>query len=138
MIQAQFSIPYVVTMVLMGEPTGPNWYRENMFKDPKVRKLQHKIKLEEDPVATRKIYAEHKATSTVEILTINGKKFNKHVEYPKGERENPFTQRDHIDKFKNMASWLGMQPSQIDELMEMLNNLEKVGKVSELTRLLVP
>jgi len=138
MIQAQFSIPYVVSMILLGEPTGPNWYTEEKFKNPKVRELQHKVKLEEDPVATKKIYAEHKATSTVEITMKNGKCFTKHVEYPKGEPENPFTEQDHLDKFTNMASWLGMKRSQIDELIQTLKSLEKLGTISELTRLLVP
>jgi 2-methylcitrate dehydratase PrpD len=36
MIQAQFSIPYVVAMLLMGEPTGPNWYTEKMLKNLKA------------------------------------------------------------------------------------------------------
>jgi 2-methylcitrate dehydratase PrpD len=138
MIQAQFSIPYVVTLVLMGEPTGPNWYTEKMLKNPRMREFQHKIKIEEDPVATKNIYVEHKVPSTVEITTKNAKCFSKHVEYPKGEPENPFTPQDHIDKITNMATYCGMKQSQIDELIKTLNRLEKLGNISELTRLLEP
>lgn len=138
MIQAQFSIPYVVTMVLMGEPTGPNWYTENMLKNPKVLEFQRKIKLEEDPVATKKFYTEHKVPSTVEITTKYGKRFSKHVEYPKGYPENPFTMQDHIDKLTNMASWLEMKQGQIDKLILTLNRLEELDTIVELTRLLVP
>ena len=138
MIQAQFSIPYVVTMVVMGEPTGPNWYREEMLKNPKVRQFQHRVKLEEDPVAAKKFYAEHKLISTVEITTNDGKRFSKQVEYPKGEQENPFTKQDHTNKFKNMASWLGMKQNKIDELIQTLNRLEELDTISEMTRLLVP
>jgi 2-methylcitrate dehydratase PrpD len=138
MIQAQFSIPYVVTMVLMNEPTGPNWYREDMLKNPKVRGFQHKIMLEEDPIATKNFYTNHTFSSTVEIITKDGKCFNKHVEYPKGEPENPFTEQDHIDKLTNMASWLGMNQSRIDELIHALNRLEELDTILELTPLLVP
>jgi len=138
MIQAQFSMPYIVTMVLMGEPTGPNWYTEDKLKNPKVREFQHRIKLEEDPIATKKFYADHTSPSTIEIVTKDGKRFDRYVEYPKGEPENPFTEKDHIDKFTNMASWLGMNQSRIDELIHTLNRLEELDTISELACLLVP
>lgn len=138
MIQAQFSIPYVITMVLMGEPSGPNWFTEKMLKNPKVRDFQHKIKLEEDPIATKKSYTEHKSPGTVEIITKDGKCFSKHVDTPKGDPENPFSEQDHIDKLTNMAAWLGMKQNQIDELIQTLNRLEKLVSTTELTRLLVP
>jgi 2-methylcitrate dehydratase PrpD len=138
MIQAQFSIPYVVTMILMGEPTGPNWYSGEKLKNPNVREFQHKVKLEEDPMCTKKFYAEHKSSSTVEIKTTNGRRFKKYVESPKGDPENPFTEQDHINKLTNMASWLGMRQSQIKELIQRLDRLEELGDISELTCLLVP
>jgi 2-methylcitrate dehydratase len=138
MIQAQFSIPFAVTMVLMGEPTGPNWYKEEMLKNPIIRECQHKIKLQEDPVATKKSYTEYKSPSTVEITTRDGKRFSKYVEIPKGDPQNPFTEQDHINKLINMAAWLGMEQSQIDQLIQALNGLEKLETISELTRLLAP
>jgi 2-methylcitrate dehydratase PrpD len=140
MIQAQFRVPYLVTMILMGEPTGPNWFTEDMFKNPRVRKFQHKVRLEEDPEATKVGWGPKnvKWTSTVEITTKDGRHFTKHVEYPKGEQENPFTRQDHIDKLRNMATWSGMKPSQIEKLIQTLDRLEELGSISELTRLLVP
>jgi 2-methylcitrate dehydratase PrpD len=139
MIQAQFSVPYLVTMVLMGVPTGPRWFTEEMLKNPRVREFQHKVKLEEDPEATKVGWGPMNViwNSTVDITTRDGKSFNKHVEYPKGEPENPFTRQDHVDKLTNMAAWLGMKQSQIDELIETLDRLERLDHISELTRLLV-
>ena len=138
MIQAQFSIPYAVTMILMGEPTGPNWYKEDMIKNPMIREIQHKIKLQEDPVATKKSYSEYKSPSTVEVTTKDGKRFSKYVEIPKGDPQNPFTEQDHINKLINMATCLSMEENQIDELVQALTGLEKLETISELTYLLVP
>ncbi len=143
MVQAEFSIPYTVTMVLMGEPTGPNWYTEDMLKNPRVRELQHKVKLEEDVEATKFGWEKWDKSnvnqvSTVEITANGGKRFSKRVDSPKGDPENPLTRQEHINKLTNMASWVGMKQSQIDKLIQTLDRLEKLGNISELTRLLVP
>jgi 2-methylcitrate dehydratase PrpD len=138
MIQAQFSIPYVVAMVLTGEPTGPNWYTERMLKDPMMREFQRKVKLQEDMGATKSYSKTYRTPSIVEIAMKDGKRYTKRVEYPKGDPENPFSPQDHINKLTNMASWLGMEPNQVDELIQALNRIEKLEGVSELTRLLVP
>ncbi|MCJ7595465.1 MAG: MmgE/PrpD family protein [Desulfobacterales bacterium] len=135
-IQAQFSMPYVVTMALMGEPTGPNWYREELLHDPKVLELQHRVKLEEDPLATKSFYPGYKTPSTVEIIMKDGARYSKSVKYPRGEPENPFTKQDHIDKLTNMALWVGMRQEQIDELIRTLDGLDRLENISELTRLL--
>jgi 2-methylcitrate dehydratase PrpD len=138
MIRAQFSIPYGVTMVIMGEPKGPNWYREELLFDPKVREFQHKVKLVEDPIATKQFYPDYKAPSTVQILMRNGTRYSETIEYPKGEPENPFSKQDHIDKLTTMALWIGLQQEQIGELINTIYSLEEVDHISKLTRLLVP
>lgn len=137
-IAAEFSIPHVVSMVLLREPTGPNWYTEDKLKSPKVQELRRRVKLEHDPESTRKYYVECKYDVTVDIATKDGRSFSKHAEYAKGEPENPWTGEEHIDKLRNMALWLGMKEKQIEELIKTLDRLEEVGNISELTRLLVP
>lgn len=140
MIQAQFCVPYLVTMVLMGQPTGPNWFTEDKLLNPEIRRYQHKIKVVEDPEATKVGWgpANVKWCSTVEIKTKDGRMLSQHVEYPRGEPENPFTRQDHIDKLINMASWLGMKQSRIDELIRTLDRLDELDRVSDLMRLVVP
>ena len=137
MIQAQFSIPYVVTMVLTGQPRS-SWYTKETLQNPELKAFQHKIMVEEDPIATENFYSQYTAGTTVEITLKGGKKVSKHVEYAKGEPENPFTEQDHIDKLSWMASSLGMTQSHIDRLYQTLTKLEELEDISELTNLLVP
>ena len=92
-IRAQFSIPYVVTMAVMGEPTGPNWYRDELLFDPKVRAFQHKVRLAEDRAATDNFYPGYKAPSTVEVVMKDGTSYTETVEYPKGEPRIRFRNR---------------------------------------------
>ena len=110
-------------MAAMGEPTGPNWYRRRLLFDPKVRAFQHKVRLVEDPVATKNFYPGYKAPSTVEIVMNDGARYSKTVEYPRGEPENPFTKQDHVDKLTNMALWVGLKQKQIDELIGTIDAL---------------
>jgi 2-methylcitrate dehydratase PrpD len=138
MIQAQFSIPYVVTMVVMGEPTGPNWFRGELLSKPEVKAFQHKVKVVEDPVATKKFFPGYETPSTVEMTMKDGKEYAKTVVYPKGEPQNPFSRQDHINKLTNMALWIGMQQGQIDELIKTIDSLETINSISRFTRLLVP
>ncbi|MBI5440104.1 MAG: MmgE/PrpD family protein [Deltaproteobacteria bacterium] len=138
MIQAQFSIPYVVSMILSGEPCGPSWYTEEMLKSPRLRDLQHRVTVKEDPAATKAWTAEYKLPATVELTTRDGGKFRKYVEYPKGEPENPFTEEDHYNKLKNMATCAGMKEHRIEQLNDTLNSIEMLSSISELTCLLVP
>ena len=137
-IQAQFSIPYTVTMVLMGVSPGPGWYAESMLENPEVRALQQKVKVEEDPIIMENYYRENRYSSRVEIITNDGKQFSKTIENPKGDPNNPFTEQDHIDKLTNMAVWSGLKQRQIDALNQTLANLENIDDISELTHLLVP
>jgi 2-methylcitrate dehydratase PrpD len=140
MIQAQFSLPYVVSMVLLGEPTGPNWYTEDKLKDPRARELRYKVKIVEDPAATNAGWgkAEVEPMSTVEIEMRDGRHFLEKVEHTKGEPENPFSRQDHVDKLRNMAAWAGMKTERINDLIRTLDRLEDVASISELTALLVP
>jgi len=137
MIQAEFSLPYVVAMAITGKPRTV-WYSDETMKDPRIRELQHKVTVEEDPVATEKFLTSYVACATVEMKLSDGRVFSKHVDYPKGEPEYPFTDQDHIDKFTWMASHLGMKQPQIEELLETLDAFEELEDISELTKLFVP
>ena len=137
MIQAEFSTPYVVAMALTGQPR-PEWYSEKMMKDRKIAELQHKVTIEADPAATEKFLTSYVACATVDMIMKDGRRFSKHVNYPKGEPENPFTDQDHVDKLTWMAGYLGMKQSRIDELLRTLWNLEELDDISQLTRLLAP
>lgn len=137
MIQAQFSVPYVVTMVLTGQPRT-EWYTEKTMQDPKLRELQHKVTLQADPAATQKFLTSYVASATVELIMKDGRRFSKQVDYPKGEPENPFSDQDHADKLTWMAAHIGMKQSQIDELLATLWRLEELEDITQLARLLAP
>ncbi|MBI5443551.1 MAG: MmgE/PrpD family protein, partial [Deltaproteobacteria bacterium] len=102
------------------------------------RALQRKVKLVEDAVATRKFYEEQKSTSTVEITTRRGEVFRRHVEYPKGEPENPLRPEELRGKLANMAREAGLSGAQTEQLLVRLGALERLESIRDLSPFLVP
>jgi 2-methylcitrate dehydratase PrpD len=136
-IQAQFSIPYVIAAAL-AEKRRAVWYDGQTMRDPKIRELQHKVSVEEDAEATRKFLTCYVACATVEMKMKDGRVLSRQVDYPKGEPENPFSEQDHLDKFGWMASHAGMDHAQQSELLKSLDRFEELDDVSEFMSLLVP
>jgi len=75
------------------------------------------------------------ARSEVEIRLKNGDAFTHFVEYPKGEPENPLGQEELEQKFRESAA-LSLDDEEIDKIVEMIRELEKIDEIPELTKLL--
>jgi len=50
-VDATFSIPYVVSVALTGVPPGPRWYDDRTWRDPARRRLASRVVLERDAAA---------------------------------------------------------------------------------------
>lgn len=136
-VDAQFSTQWAIAMVIMGIPPGPEWCSEERLYDPNARQLAKKVILELDPDADRAWLEEGKSLNTVEIFTKGGKKVSGFVDHPKGEQPNPFTPDEIRDTFKRLAAYV-LNPMQINKIVDMVENLEKLKNISELTALLSP
>jgi 2-methylcitrate dehydratase PrpD len=135
MVQAQFSLPCAVAMSIAGGEPGPGWYKASRFKDPDIRELAHKVKFIEDPEATELWLKYGKLVGTAEVKTRDGKIRKAHIEHPKGEPENPFTEEEFQRKFMtNAVGILGQK--QAEELKHKLLHLEEAPDVSALRHLL--
>jgi 2-methylcitrate dehydratase len=135
---AQFSLPYALAMLLLGQKPGPEWLsEENMFRNEKVKAIEKKIKIEVDPEA-EKIFAQESGEaimSTVEIKTTQGKVYTEQMKYPKGSPRNPFTPKGLTEKFKMVSSAL-FSEKRVERLLEEINRLDKVENISNLMELL--
>jgi 2-methylcitrate dehydratase PrpD len=136
-VDAQFSIPYTVSMIMLGIPTGPEWYKDELMRDQKVLNFARKVRIETDPEADR-LYHESgdgAMPSTVELTTIDDRRFNAYVPYPSGHPKNPITVSQVKNKFKNLASHV-LDDSKINEIMVAIDHLENLTDINDLTRLL--
>ena len=71
----------------------------------------------------------------VTITTTNGKTYTKRVEVPVGEPENPMTDAEIERKFTILAG-SRFSPRRIARIKAAVDGLEKLGDISELTKLL--
>jgi 2-methylcitrate dehydratase PrpD len=139
LVDAEFSIPYAVAMMILGYKPGLDWFKEETLRDPNVLSVVRKVKVESTPKADETYYESsvQMASSAVEIVLEDGRHLNRSLDTEKDNlRGSPKNPIDVIEKFKSCVLSAGMKVNQAEELMDIVDNLERVQEISELTRLL--
>ncbi len=78
--------------------------------------------------------------SALTIRTKQGREYSRTLPYPKGAPENPLTIDEVIEKFRKCQP-LSAKPlpkANVDQIIKMVVNLEKVPDMTEVVKLLVP
>lgn len=136
MIDAQFSIPYPVAMVVYGVPRS-QWYLDENLKNPTYLKMAKLVKVKFDPEAERKYMDEASPSmpSTVRVVTKDGLRLEKLVESPKGSPENPCTVEELEEKFSELARTV-IDSKDSTRIIHNIQKLERLDNIFKLTRLL--
>jgi 2-methylcitrate dehydratase PrpD len=131
MVDAEFSFPYTVSMVLLGLHPGPSWYTDENLRSEKILVLSKKIKVEVDPNLDKAYFEKGQLSARVEILKENGERLEKFVDVPKGDPLNPLTDGEREEKFRHLASY-SLKDQEIEAVIERVYELEKVSDITEL------
>jgi len=142
-VDAQFSIPYVVGAAIVKHRVLPSEFTDESIRDAKVLEVASKVKCIVAP-EYEEAYPEKLRTNLV-IKMKDGKEYTAYADRPEGEPSDPryegkpelFSQ-DIEDKFRALLSALPAYEDRTDEMVEMVKNLDKVANISELTKLLRP
>lgn len=134
LMEAQFSIPYVVAARLLDPQPGPNWYTREMFKDPKVLALAAKVKGGPSPEHTlTESFSIFQSGShplkTVTIRTRDGKVYTKTQRTHKGHPQDMLSREEFCDLFRREASF-SLSPERIEKVIDFVLNLEKAEDMS--------
>jgi 2-methylcitrate dehydratase PrpD len=136
-VDAEFSLPYAVAMILLRVPAGPEWYTEKMLSDPKIKDIADKVFLEEDMESDRIFYESGGYPASVEILLKNGRKLERKGTFAKGDPRKPMSKDQIINKFYQLAApILGQEKA--DRSLALIEELETVDDITELTSVLSP
>ena len=101
--------------------------------DPTIRAQLKKVEVVADPEIEKVFPALQRVI--VNITAIDGRKFSKQLDYPKGDPRNPLSDAEIEEKFRTLAEGVLSAKAQ-DKLIDAISNLENCGSVSKLMALM--
>ena len=133
-IDAQFSLPYMIAVAICKNRSGVDEFKKEALGDAEVLELASKVKWELDPAAEA-LYPRSYPATLIAILN-DGRRFEAHVDYPKGDPENPVSMEELVDKFKSLTERLFSRKKRekIVGILQRLEDMENIAKVADLLR----
>jgi len=124
--EAQFSMPYgTAAAIIFGKLTLDIFTQENL-RDQRIRDLIKKVKCVPDPELDKAYPKQWQATVTIE--TVDGQKFYKKVEYPKGDPENALTWEELINKASDLTKNIYSQ----DDFKKIVSGIREIDKEEDM------
>ena len=102
---AKMSIPYATAAGLIYGKAGLNEFSEETVKNAEILKLAGKIRVEADDALSAAFPSVQ--TAVVTIKTKSGD-FTERVDYPKGEPENPLTDKEFKARYDDLMMYAGV------------------------------
>jgi len=128
-IDAQFSIPFLVAATIMGHSPHEGLYEEAL-RDPEVFALSEKVSLEPDEESDRMYLNEKLMPSKVTIRMKDGQEFEKRVDVPSGSPGNFQPLSEQLEKYELLVSRvLGAEKSM--ESLEKIMEIERISEVAQ-------
>ena len=128
---ADHSAFYANAIAIKERSFGPESIMPEKFTDPIVLDLIEKITVEPDPTMPERGYQ-----GISEITTKDGRRFQKRVDTPHGFGDDPLSDGELEDKFREMAAKY-MGEKQIKEIFSSVWNVERLDDMRKLTALMV-
>jgi len=126
--EAQFSMPYgTAAAIIFGKLTLDIFTQENL-KDQRIRDLITRVKCVHDPELDKAYPKKWQATVTIE--TVDGQKYYKKVEYPKGDPENALTWEELINKADDLTKNVYSK----DHFQKIVSGIRKIDKEEDMRK----
>lgn len=127
-----FNLYYAVANVLLRKGARLEHYTDEYIHDPAVLELVKKIKII-PTLQTKQVQA-----CRLHVTMKNGKTYSSHKEFPRGVSEDPLTKEEIKDKFRgNVTFSEALSINDVEKVLETLDNIDKVGNVKDIVKLLV-
>lgn len=138
-MNAEFSIPYLMAVYLLDHDPGPNWYAKDKLKDPTLLELAGKVKMEGPELKLNDAFLLFRAgkypNMSVEVKTKDGRTFKQDVPFPKGHPKNRMTIDEFKDRFRRAASF-ALKTDRAEKAINGILKLEGVENISQISELL--
>jgi 2-methylcitrate dehydratase PrpD len=131
-VDAQFSLPWAAAVAICKNKSGIDEFGLDMLKDPEVLSLAEKVTWEIDPAAEAMYPKAYPSTLIAELK--DGRRFQAHVDYPKGDPENPATREEILAKFNSLTGKY-LDAGRSKKIIDTIDHLEEVKNITELADL---
>lgn len=131
-VDAQFSLPWAIAVAICKNKTGIEEFRGDALKDPEVLALAEKVTWELDPQAEAMYPKAYPATLIAELK--DGRTFRAHVDYPKGDPENPASEEEIFTKFHSLTENF-INRDRREKILNTVGQLEKISNLNQLADL---
>jgi 2-methylcitrate dehydratase PrpD len=130
-LEAKFSMEYWMARALLDRKLGLQQLTDEKVMEQKARELVKRVKLIPDQEMEY-------PSSKVRILvkTRDGRSLDTIYFPPKGTPENPMTEEELMDKYRECSKWGGVDRDSIEESMKTLMEIDKLEDIGELMRLM--
>jgi 2-methylcitrate dehydratase PrpD len=132
-IDAQFSVPWVVATVLVKGKVTVDDFTDEAIKKPEILKVAQKINTRLEPAMNR----HGVGPGGVKIKMPDGSEYTEEVEHCLGSVERPMTLEDVKKKFRECApcSIKPLADAKVEKVIDMVGRLEELRDATEIIRL---
>jgi 2-methylcitrate dehydratase PrpD len=129
---AIFSFRFTVATALLNRSVRPRHFTEQAFRDPKLNALINKIEFADLPAG--------KTGFLLTVLTKDGREYSAKSEIARGDIPgNPLSRDELLAKFWDNVTFANKHAkADAERLLVLLDDLEAMDNIHEVTRLLVP
>jgi 2-methylcitrate dehydratase PrpD len=113
---AKMSLPFSVALALCTGSAGMESFNEDNVTDETILALTRKITVLENEELSS--WVPQKRASIIHITLADGQKLTHRVDYPKGEPENPLTNKEIEDKFISLALASGFTMERCKDILQ--------------------
>ncbi|ATW27396.1 MmgE/PrpD family protein [Candidatus Formimonas warabiya] len=132
-LQGMLNIPYCLASALVYGKLSLEHFQPEMLREPVVHRLARKVKVVPNSDFSRKF--PEKKCARLQIKLVQGADLCLMAENPRGSADAPFTFGDVEEKFHQLADQVIGQ-SNTDEIVKQVKELEAVGDMAAVARLL--
>jgi len=131
-VDAQFSLPWAIATAICKNQGSIEEFGVGALKDPEVLAVAEKVAWELDPAAEAMYPKAYPATLVAELK--DGRILQAHIDYPKGDPENPATKEEIISKFNSLTGKY-LDKAKRDKIVDTVSHLEEINNIAELADL---
>lgn len=126
-LERKFSLPFCAALAVLEGRAGESQFKEKKVHDGRVREIMSRIRAFPEGSLSE-------TEANVVIKTRGGGQLNQRVVAPKGDRRNPLSFEEIVEKFQDITQEL-LTGAQRDQLLDAVKNLERIEDASKLIAL---